>query len=173
MQIDASEAVSPVERFFEFSLLGLLTSGFLAVVGSGYLDMPTMLVTAVALIVRALLVAGLVRFRLPGGVVTAITLAYVGFYPIDYFFISGPSFVPAAVHLVFFVAVIKILTAHTNRDYFFLKIIAFLELLAACVLSMTYSFSRSAFFELRSTPEPCFIVAINLSIKAEPFRVVG
>jgi len=140
MRIDATEAVSPVERFFEFSLLGLLASGFLAVVGSGYLDMPTMLFTAVALILRALIVAGLVRLRLPAGVVTAVTLAYVGFYPIDYFFISGPSFVPAAVHLVFFVAVIKILTANTNRDYFLLKIIAFLELLAACVLSERVNF---------------------------------
>jgi transglutaminase-like putative cysteine protease len=140
MRIDATEPVLPVERFFEFSLLGLLTSGFLAVVGSGYLDMPTMLFTAVALIVRALIVAGLVRFNLPAGVVTAITLAYVGFYPIDYFFISGPSFVTAAVHLVFFVAVIKILTASTNRDYFLLKIIAFLELLAACVLSERVNF---------------------------------
>ncbi len=138
--MDATEAVSPVERFFEFSLLGLLASGFLAVVGSGFLDMPTMLFTATALIVRALIVAGLVRFRLPAGVVTAITLAYAGFYPVDYFFISGPSFVPAAVHLVFFVAVIKILTASTNRDFFLLKIIAFLELLAACVLSERVNF---------------------------------
>src|SRR5258708_3559379 len=140
MRMDASEAVSPVERFFEFSLLGLLASGFLGVVGSGYLDMPTILFTAAAIIVRALIVAGLVRFKLPAGVVTAITLAYVGFYPIDYFFISGPTFVPAAVHLVFFVAVIKILTASTNRDYFLLKIIAFLELLAACVLSERVNF---------------------------------
>jgi protein-glutamine gamma-glutamyltransferase len=140
MQADASEAVSPVERFFEFSLLGLLASGFLAVVGSGFLDMPTMLVTAAALILRALIVAGLVRFSLPGGVVTAVTLAYVGFYPIDYFFISGPSFFPPAVHLVFFVAVVKILTAHTNRDYILLKVIAFLELLAACVLSERVNF---------------------------------
>src|SRR5260221_3363403 len=94
MRIDATEAVSPVERFFEFSLLGLLASGFLAVVGSGFLDMPTMLFTAVALIVRALIVAGMARFRLPPGVVTAITLAYAGFHPIGYFFISGPSIRP-------------------------------------------------------------------------------
>src|SRR5260370_37211082 len=148
MRIDTTEAVPPVERFFEFSLLGLLASGFLAVVGSGYLDLPTMLFTAGAIIVRALIVAGLVRFKPPAGVVTAITLPYVGFYPIDYFFISGPSFVPAAVHLVFFVAVIKILTASTNRDYFLLKIIAFLELLAACVLSERVHFFIFLFFFL-------------------------
>ncbi len=139
--MDAAPAgpVSPADKFFEFSLLGLLTSGFLAVVGSGYLDVPTMLITAGALAARALIAAGVLRLNLPPAVVTAATLAYVGFYPIDYFFISQ-TFIPAAVHLVFFVAVAKILTAKTNRDYFFLKLIAFLELLAACVLSSRVNF---------------------------------
>ena len=45
---DASPAVS-VERFFHFSLLGLVTSGYLAVAGSGYLDTPTVAVTGFAL----------------------------------------------------------------------------------------------------------------------------
>ncbi len=131
--------VSPADRFFEFSLLGLLASGFLAVVGSGYLDTPTTVITAAALLTRALITAGLLRLELPAGVVTAITLAYIGFYPVDYFFISG-SLIPSAVHLVFFVAVVKILTAQSNRDFFLLKVIAFLELLAACILSSRVNF---------------------------------
>ena len=139
MEATATVSSSPVDRFFEFSLLGLLLSGFLAVAGSGYLDTPTLAATAAALAVRALLAAGLLRFELPGGVVTALTLAYIGFYPIDYFYISR-NFIPAAVHLVFFVAVVKIVTGRTNRDYLFLKLIAFLELLAACVLSTRFNF---------------------------------
>ena len=135
----AAAPASPADKFFEFSLLGLLASGFLAVVGSGYLDAPTMLITAAALVVRALSTAGVLRLDVPPVVVTAATLAYVGFYPVDYFFISQ-TFIPAAVHLVFFVAVVKILSAKTNRDYFFLKLIAFLELLAACVLSSRVNF---------------------------------
>jgi protein-glutamine gamma-glutamyltransferase len=131
--------VSPVDQFFELSLLGLLASGFLAVAGSGYLDAPTLFLTSAALIVRALMVAGVVRFDPPPGIVTALTLAYIGFYPIDYFFISH-TFIPAAIHLVFFVAVVKILTARTNRDYLFLKVIAFLELLAACIVSASFNF---------------------------------
>src|SRR5579864_4905521 len=120
MHAASAGPVSPADRFFEFSLLGLLASGYLAVAGSGYLDAPTVLITAAALLARAFIAAGLLRVDLPAGVVTAVTLAYVGFYPIDYFFISQ-AFIPAAVHLVFFVAVVKILTAQTNRDYFFLK----------------------------------------------------
>ena len=132
--IPAAPVTSPVDRFFELSLLGLLASGFLAVAGSGYLDLPTIIITSVALLVRVLLVAGLIRFELPPIAVTLITLAYIGFYPVDNFLISR-AFIPAAIHLVFFVAVVKILTARTDRDYLFLKVIAFLELLAACIVS--------------------------------------
>jgi transglutaminase-like putative cysteine protease len=135
----ASAAASQVDRFFELSLLGLLASGFLAVAGSGYLDVPTIVLTAAALSIRALLVAGWIRFELPPLVVTLITLAYIAFCPFDYFFVSR-SFIPAAIHLVFFVAVVKILTARTDRDYLFLKVIAFLELLAACIVSASFNF---------------------------------
>ena len=139
MNRGSADSLSPVDQFFELSLLGLLGSGFLAVAGSGYLDLPTMLATSAALVIRALMVAGLVRFELPPIIVTALTIAYIGFYPIDYFFISH-AFIPAAIHLVFFVAVVKILTARTNRDYLFLKVIAFLELLAACIVSASFNF---------------------------------
>jgi protein-glutamine gamma-glutamyltransferase len=137
---DVSAGVpSPVDRFFEFSLLGLLASGFLAVAGSGYLDVPTTVITALALVTRALISSGVFRLDLAPSIITAVTLIYIGFYPIDYFYVSR-AFVPAAVHLVFFVAVVKILTAQTNRDYLFLKVIAFLELLAACILSTRFNF---------------------------------
>lgn len=130
---------SPVDRFFEFALLGLLTSGYLAVVGSGYLDMPTMLLTAAAILFRALRVSDAIHYQIPSKLVAAATLAYMGFYPLDYSYISR-SFLPATIHLVFFIAIIKILTAATNRDYFFLKVIAFMELLAACILSSSINF---------------------------------
>src|ERR1700689_1756834 len=126
MDRGSASALSPVDQFFELSLLGLLASGFLAVAGSGYLDAPTLVLTSAALIVRAFMVAGLVRFQLPAVVVPALTLVYIGFYPIDYFYVSR-AFIPSAIHLVFFVAVVKILTGHTNRDYLLLKVIAFLE----------------------------------------------
>jgi hypothetical protein len=132
-------AVSSVDRFFEFSLLGLLASGYLAVVGSGYLDTPTIAVMAAALLIRGLCAAGALCFQVSPRVVAAVTLGYIGFYPLDYAFLSK-SFLPATVHLVFFIAVVKILTASTNRDFLFVKVIAFLELLAACVLSSSFNF---------------------------------
>ncbi|HME05929.1 MAG TPA: DUF3488 and transglutaminase-like domain-containing protein [Bryobacteraceae bacterium] len=135
----ADHRTSPVDQFFQFSLLGLLAAGYLAVVGSGYLDGATILVTAAALMLRALQVAGLPQLRVSPSIVTILTLVYFAFYPIDYFYVSR-SFIPATIHLVFFVAVVKILTASTERDYLYLKIIAFLELLAACILSSSLNF---------------------------------
>jgi hypothetical protein len=47
-----------VNRFFEFSLLGMLAAGYFAVLGSGFLDWPTAMLTLVGLCARALAVAG-------------------------------------------------------------------------------------------------------------------
>jgi transglutaminase-like putative cysteine protease len=128
-----------VERFFQFSLLGLVASGYLAVAGSGYLDTPTMALTAAGLVLRGLLICGLVRLDVSDRTVTLITLGYTGFFPLDYYFLSR-EFLSATVHLVFFLAVMKILTAKTNRDYLYTAAIAFVELLAAALLSIGFNF---------------------------------
>src|SRR3954453_6009243 len=135
---DAGAAVS-VERFFQFSLLGLVASGYLAVAGSGYLDGPTIALTTAGLALRALLICGLFRFEISERASTAVTLAYAGFFVADYFLLSR-DFLAATVHLLFFLAVMKILTARTNRDYLYTAVIAFLELLAAAILSINFNF---------------------------------
>jgi transglutaminase-like putative cysteine protease len=128
-----------VERFFQFSLLGLVASGYLAVAGSGYLDTATIALTAAGLALRGLVVCGIVRLDLPDRTVTLITLGYTGFFPLDYFLLSR-EFLTATIHLVFFLAVIKILTAKTNRDYLYTAAIASVELLAAALLSIDIDF---------------------------------
>ncbi len=132
-------APGSVERLFEFALLGMVASGYLAVAGSGYLDLPTVVLTAAALVLRLLLVIGLLRVQWSTVLINVVTLSYVGFYPLDYLYISH-EFLPATVHLVFFLAITKILTAHTDRDYTYVKVIAFLELLAASLLSGNLNF---------------------------------
>jgi transglutaminase-like putative cysteine protease len=135
---DASAAVS-VERFFQFSLLGLVASGYLAVAGSGYLDLPTVVLTSAGLVLRGLLIYGLVRFEISERASTIATVSYTAFYLLDYFFLSR-EFLSATVHLVFFLAVMKVLTARTNRDHLYTAVIAFLELVAAAILSSNFNF---------------------------------
>src|SRR5205807_5585651 len=135
---DASAAVS-AERFFQFSMLGLMASGYLAVAGSGYLDIPTIALTMAGLLLRGLLICGVLRWNISERAITVATAGYTAFFPIDYFLISR-DFLTATVHLVFFLAVMKVLTAKTSRDYLYTATIAFLELLAAAILSANFNF---------------------------------
>ncbi|MEO8096592.1 MAG: DUF3488 and transglutaminase-like domain-containing protein [Acidobacteriota bacterium] len=124
---------------FEVSVLGMLASGYFAVVGSSQLDLPTIVVMFLALCVRSFMIAGLLRVNIPSQAVAAISLLYAGFYPLDMAYVSH-GFLPATVHMIFFVAVIKIITARTARDFAYVKAIAVLELLSAATLSTHLSF---------------------------------
>src|SRR5262245_5737580 len=133
------QAALSVERFFQLALLGLVTSGYLAVVGSGYLDTPTIILTTVGLFIRALWICGILHFTISERTTTILTLTYSAFFLLDYLVLSR-EFLPATVHLLFFLAVMKILTARSNRDYLYTAVIAFLELLAAAILSTNFNF---------------------------------
>jgi hypothetical protein len=137
-----------VERFFEFSMLGMLASGYFGVLLSGYLDWPTAALTLAALSLRTLMAAGLVKIQIAGRVADTLALSFMAFYPLDYFYISA-AFLPATVHFIFFLLVLKVLTARSNRDFMYLKLLAVLELLAAAILSTNLSFfAFLAFFLL-------------------------
>src|SRR2546429_4330208 len=90
-----------VERFFQFSLLGLVASGYLAVAGSGYLDIPTIALTTAGLLLRAILICGLLRFDLSDRLTTIITIGYAAFFVADYLLLSR-DFLASTVHLLFF-----------------------------------------------------------------------
>ncbi|HYM10127.1 MAG TPA: DUF3488 and transglutaminase-like domain-containing protein [Bryobacterales bacterium] len=122
------------DGFFQVSLLWLVTTGFAAVVWTGRLDRGTTVAAGAALAARALLIRGWLRIPLSETAVRLLTITYIGFYPIDFLYISG-NFLDATVRLVFFLAAVKLLTAKTGRDYLYLGLIAFLELLSAAMLT--------------------------------------
>ncbi len=127
-------ARGPVHSFFETSLLLLVATGFVGVLVTGRLGPVTGAAMALALVARAGILAGWLRIPLSDLAVRILTVLYIGFYPLDFLYVSR-DFLDATIRLVFFVAVIKLLTARTGRDYLYLGVIAFLELLAAAVLS--------------------------------------
>src|SRR5215471_8337058 len=116
-------SAAAVEKFFQLSLLGLVASGFFAVAGSGYLDAPTTFLMVAGLLLRTAAAAGMLQLEISERTVTILTIAYIGFYPLDYQFLSH-DFLTATVHLVFFVAILRILTAKSNRDYLYTAAIA-------------------------------------------------
>jgi hypothetical protein len=127
------------EKFFEFSLLGMLASGYFALLGSGYLDWPSAAILFAALCLRGLMSAEVVTLVVPGRVLAASLLLYAAFFPLDYWYFSRTP-VGAVVHLAFFLAVLKVLTAKTARDFTLLRVIAAAELLGAAMLSVDLSF---------------------------------
>ena len=135
---NADSAVG-VERVFQVSLLGLVASGFLSVAGSGFLDTVTLTLTTAGLLLRALLIFGPWRLRISERTTNLATLAYAVFFAADYFLLSR-EFLAATVHLLFFLAVMKILTASGSRDYLYTAVIACLELLAGAILSADSNF---------------------------------
>ncbi|MCS7042886.1 MAG: DUF3488 and transglutaminase-like domain-containing protein [Bryobacteraceae bacterium] len=132
------------ERFHEFAVLLMLASAWSALAGSGAFshgaaDLIALAAAGAALLARTLGAAGVASFRLPASWVTAATAAYLLFYPADYLWLSR-DFLRATLHLVFFVFIAKILTASTPRDFLVLKVIAFLAMLAASIVSASLTF---------------------------------
>ncbi|MGD1068848.1 MAG: transglutaminaseTgpA domain-containing protein [Bryobacteraceae bacterium] len=135
----AVTVTTSVDRFFQFSLLGLVASGFFALAGSHFLDRPTLALTFAALLARALTIPGILRLEISPRLVSLAAIGYIIFYPIDFYLISR-DFFTATVHGICFLAGVKILTARTNRDYLYTGAVAFIELIGAAVLSFQASF---------------------------------
>jgi len=134
-----SRRETPAGRFFQVSIWVMLASGYLAIAGSSALDAPSVLVTGAALVLRALSLVGVFELKIPERWPGIASLAYILFFPADYYYLSR-DLIQATVHLILFLAVVKILTASTSRDHLFLGIIAFLEILAAAMFSLSLSF---------------------------------
>jgi transglutaminase-like putative cysteine protease len=142
---------SAVHRYFEVSLFCLVTVGFLSVASTGGLDPVTTVVVPIALIAKALRYRRRREPELSPETVRTLTLLYFPFYAIDFFLISGgwpDGLIPATTRLVFFIALVKIFSARSNRDYFWLTLIAFLEVLAAATLTVDLVFLIFFFFFL-------------------------
>jgi hypothetical protein len=128
-----------LQRFQQVALLAMLASGYLAVAFSGEFDAAGLALGAGALLARLAHLSGVVRIAIPARWVNAATVLYLVFIPADYLFLSR-ELTRATVHLVIFVAAVKLLTASTSRDSVLLGVTAFLEILAASVLSTNLTF---------------------------------
>ncbi len=124
-----------LERYFNWALFALLAMGFSSLLFTGSLDLPTAILVAVAFVFRGWLLYQDQSLQIPERWTGILTLGYVAFYLADYFLISG-SFLSSTVHLVLFVMIVRMYSAHRDRDYYFLAALAFLEVLASAVLTV-------------------------------------
>ena len=119
-----------IDLAFQIGLLLLVANGYLAILFGGELDLLSAIVMAIGLAARVLAILGWGRVELPKPVVTALSLLYVVFYIADLFILRS-GFIISTVRMLFFYTALRLVTAQTSRDYFYLGVLAFLHLMAA------------------------------------------
>jgi len=135
-QNSAGTSVSAaVEHYAEWCVYALVAAGFITLAGTGGLDRLTIGAMSVALAVRAYFLWQRRTVAISERTTTLLTLAYFGFFAIDYLVISR-GFLPATVHLAVFAVVVRMFSLRRQRDYITLAILAFLMVLAAAVLTV-------------------------------------
>jgi hypothetical protein len=131
----AKPSMSSAERFFQWSLYMLLVTGFLALMGTGKLDAPSLVLVIPALLLRGYWLFRGRDFMLSERWTGYATILYFAFYAADYLFLSQ-SFVTATMHLVLFIVVIKLFSIRRERDVVYLAVMSFGLVLFAVVLTI-------------------------------------
>jgi protein-glutamine gamma-glutamyltransferase len=135
-----------IDHYFELALYLLVLTGFVTLASSGGLDLPSQLLTGLALAVRGVMLARRRQFVISERWTTPLSIIYFAFFAADYFAFSH-SFLPATVHLALFGVIVRMFSVRRERDYITLAILAFLMVLAAAVLTVdsVFLFSFAAF----------------------------
>lgn len=126
-------------RYFKLSSYGLITSGFVAVAATGSVDLFSLLLFGSALVSSWFVDTAALNRRIPRWAMNALMVGYLPGYLVDYHFLSR-SFVVSTIHLIFYVAAVKVLTRLADSDYVYLYCISFAELLAASILTVDITF---------------------------------
>src|SRR5215510_8897393 len=129
-------------RYFKISSYALIASGFVAIAATGTIDLPAVALFSIVLVASWWIDTEGLRRRTPGWVLNTVALGYFPLYVADYLFVSH-SFVTSTVHLIFYMAALKLVTRSSDRDYVYLYLISFSELLAASTLTIDITFAVS------------------------------
>src|SRR5947199_10824344 len=128
-----------MQRYFQVSCHALMISAFAALALTGRLDAPAIVIFTTALSVSVYrTLKGLPEpLSLRGAFI--LSCVYVVFFLFDMMMLSA-SFIPASIHLVLFLQVSKLYQKKTDRDYLYLIVLSFLQILAASSLTIDISF---------------------------------
>jgi len=136
-------------RCFKLSSYCLIASGYVAIVATGAIDFISLSAFGAAFVASWFIDTARLYARIPPWVLNVVAAAYIPFFVVDYRLISH-SFVVSSVHLIFLMAAVKILTLTRDRDYAYLYLVSFAELLAASTLAIDFTFALSFFVFLIS-----------------------
>ncbi len=137
----------PAERFFQGSLLLLIGSSIATLIATGKIDPISSVAAALAMTYKAYRWWKREQPELSHRVATFLVLGYLVIFPLDVLLFSrayvssspNPALYAAllgAVHFLLFVMMVRLYSATTDRDAFFLSILAFAGVLAAAILTI-------------------------------------
>jgi len=146
-----ADALPALQRYFQVSLFLLVSTGILAIVSTGKLDLFSTLIPPVALIYKGVRVFRGRGPELSARVATWFVLTYFLFFPIDLWALSrglaeGAPNPPlyaallAAIHLLLFATLVRLYSARTHRDSAFLAVLAVASMLSCAILTVETSF---------------------------------
>jgi protein-glutamine gamma-glutamyltransferase len=141
----------PAERFFQGSLLLFIFSSIATLIATGKLDLLSSVLATLAMIYKGARWWWWRPVELSHRTATVLVVAYLAIFPLDVLLFSrafvaastNPSLLAAllgAVHFLLFVMLVRLYSAVTDRDAFFLAILAFCAILAAAILTVDTSF---------------------------------
>jgi hypothetical protein len=124
-----------------------VVSAFFALALTGRLDIPATLVFAIGLGISCHRTIKDLPPLLSGHGAFLLSCAYIVFFVLDIVIVSG-SFINASIHLVLFLQLTKLYQEKTDKDYFYLIVLSFLQVLAASSLTIDMSFAATLFLFL-------------------------
>jgi len=147
----ASVPALPAERFFRGSLLFLILSAIAALIATSKLDPLTCVLAAAGTLFKGYRWFASKPRELSQRTATLLVVCYLGFFPIDLLVFSRAiaatssnaalyAALLASVHFLLFVMIVRLYSATTDRDAFFLAMLAFAAILAAAILTIDTSF---------------------------------
>ncbi len=129
-----------IERLFQTSLFLLIATGFATLVGTGKLDVPSIIFVLAVLSVRGALLVRQTTLTIPRRVASWLSVVYVLLFFVDFYFFAGRYFVSPAVHLVLFGMCMKMFNIERERDYVYLAVLSFVMVLASAILTVDSAF---------------------------------
>jgi transglutaminase-like putative cysteine protease len=136
-----------MQRYFQVSCHALILSAFFALALTGRLDAPAIVIFSACMAVSVYRSIKGLPPLLSGRAAFVLSCAYIFFFLLDSVVLSG-SFIPASIHLVLFLQLAKLYQEKSDKDYLYLIILSFLQILAASSLTIDVSFVATLFLFL-------------------------
>ena len=153
-----------MERYFQISFHALILTAFLAVVETGRLGLPSILIFLVIFGATATRNLRNQPALLGANGALFLSIGYILFFILDVLVFSG-SLLTAVIHLVLFLELAKLAQIKHNRDYLYLILLAFLQILAASSMTIDMSFVATLFLFL--------IALVSTLMSFEIYRSAG